>query len=314
MGRHERMAALQRSQQRPVTAAEPEIMVETSWACLLDDEVPSTSFELLGAAGSQYDMRVASPKQQQKEQKKQKQNEKKTAAGADPREWGAILLRGMFSEQECKKLIEAAESHGFGYTDYPKYYRGNTRLIVTDQSLTDAMWSRVSPFVPKTLEMCGEVWDAVGLNERWRLAKYVPGDRFRGHVDASYETDCGRLLSMYTVNIYMNGEFTGGATRFYGGQDEDGRQVDFSVKGEAGMCCLFRQPPGALYFHDGEQLYSGEKYLFRSDVMYRRRPTAAEAEASVAAPAVPAEPVVYVAEQTVEAQFDNGCWYPATVM
>jgi hypothetical protein len=31
------------------------------------------------------------------------------------------------------------------------------------------------------------------------------------------------------------------------------------------------QPPGQAYSHDGEQVNSGRKFLFRSDVMYRRR-------------------------------------------
>ena len=35
---------------------------------------------------------------------------------------------------------------------------------------------------------------------------------------------------------------------------------------------MFRQPPGMDYLHDGEVVHSGYKYLFRTDVMYKRSP------------------------------------------
>ena len=38
-----------------------------------------------------------------------------------------------------------------------------------------------------------------------------------------------------------------------------------------GAACVFRQPPGAQYRHDGELLATGVKYLLRTDVMYELR-------------------------------------------
>ena len=38
-----------------------------------------------------------------------------------------------------------------------------------------------------------------------------------------------------------------------------------------GRAVVFRQPPGRYFYHDGEALGSGRKYLLRTDVMYRRR-------------------------------------------
>jgi len=97
-------------------------------------------------------------------------------------------------------------------------------------------------------------------------------------------------MSMISVNIYMNGGFENGRTRFFlrddwlhqlepirdGGGEiryharEDGAAPDVTVVPAAGRCLLFQQPPGQCYYHDGEELGSGCKYLFRSDVMYRR--------------------------------------------
>lgn len=203
------------------------------------------------------------------------------------------LIDNILSDNECASLLKLSEVHGFGATDYPKDYRGNLRLMTTDRSLTEAMWLRLQPLVPATLDLGGDIWDACGLNECWRLAKYYPGDRFGKHCDASFARSGQRGAlaeeSMLTVNIYMNGGFEGGKTRFYFGDSgaysatrsrQRGSLTDktavvetsqFAVEPEAGRCLLFRQPPGECYLHDGEELRSGVKYLFRSDVMYRRR-------------------------------------------
>ena len=189
------------------------------------------------------------------------------------------VIEGLFSPRECTRLVQAAEAVGFGRTSYPKAYRGNLRLITDDVSLAEAVWERLRPAVPATLNFEGSTYDAMGLNECWRLAKYRPGDRFGAHVDACFERTDGEL-SLFTVNVYMNDvpPSSGGATRFYPDSAADGSRMTLSdepvlsVSPEAGLAVVFRQPPGERLLHDGERLASGLKYLFRSDVMYRRRP------------------------------------------
>jgi hypothetical protein len=175
------------------------------------------------------------------------------------------LIENVFSIAECKALIASSEEHGYGATNYPKSYRGNLRLITKDASLTGIMWQRLRPFVPATVTCGGSVWEAVGLNECWRLAKYHPGDRFMRHLDAAFKRD-QKEMSMFTVNIYMNGDFEGGATRFY--PDGNSPDPNLVVSPEAGLCLLFRQPPSQQYYHDGERVRQGNKYLFRTDVIY----------------------------------------------
>eukprot|EP00429_Kryptoperidinium_foliaceum_P094893 CAMPEP_0176194278 /NCGR_PEP_ID=MMETSP0121_2-20121125/5918_1 /TAXON_ID=160619 /ORGANISM="Kryptoperidinium foliaceum, Strain CCMP 1326" /LENGTH=252 /DNA_ID=CAMNT_0017533019 /DNA_START=1 /DNA_END=755 /DNA_ORIENTATION=- len=233
-----------------------EIKVSTTWADLLDREPPATSARRVG--GHEV--------------------------------W---LLESLFSEGECRRLVLAAERHGFGRTNYPQSYRGNLRLTTTDFSLADAVWARLQRFVPATMQLeagvrmaeegieesdeefrCGppETWDAHGLNEVWRLAKYRPGDQFHRHCDYHYPRQFGVEESMLTVNVYMNEGFIGGSTRFYFDDQDDGRgESDFEVVPKTGLCLLFRQPPGQRYCHDGAEVLSGFKYLFRSDVMYRMR-------------------------------------------
>ena len=172
---------------------------------------------------------------------------------------------------ECEALVAEAERVGFGRTGYPKAYRGNLRLIATDAALAAALWGRIAPHIPATqTDEAGAQWDACGLNECFRLAKYFPGDEFGAHCDAAFKRDGER--SMYTVNIYLNGGFSGGATRFYDGNGGRGSRAPIhSVQPTPGLACMFRQPPEQAYLHDGERLHTHVKYLLRTDVMYRRR-------------------------------------------
>lgn len=188
------------------------------------------------------------------------------------------MIEDLLSDAECAALVAGAECRGFGQTAYSKSYRGNLHLQVDDQSLASAMWARLESLVPARVffedhpgdetEPCEVQWDACGLNERWRLSKYYPGDRFGGHMDATFVRHPHLEMSAFTVNIYLNGGFEGGTTRMY---FKDHSNPDFIVAPKAGSCLLFRQPPGQSYYHDGEELASGLKYLLRSDVMYRRK-------------------------------------------
>jgi hypothetical protein len=184
-----------------------------------------------------------------------------------------IFTVSVFSQEECASLINAAESYGFGETEYPKAYRGNLRLITYDNSLAEVVWSRIQNVVPSIVTESGRKFKAVGLNSCWRLAKYFPGDQFGAHVDAYYEDHKTGHKSMFTVNIYMNGGFEGGNTTiFIGDNSKPGKAASniasYDVVPEPGLCMIFRQPPAKSYLHKGQTVIAGEKYLFRSDVMY----------------------------------------------
>ena len=183
------------------------------------------------------------------------------------------LIDQLLSGSECEGLLKAAEFYGFGVTNYPKDYRGNLRLTVDDSSLAKAVWKRLESVVPQSVEECGNKYEAVGLNERWRLAKYLPGDQFQQHEDAYFEDDSGGFLqgrkSMYTVNIYLNDGCTGGSTAFEFEEGQSPLVRTYDVVPKTGLCLLFRQPPAQHYLHEGKRVEGGLKYLLRSDVMYR---------------------------------------------
>lgn len=185
-----------------------------------------------------------------------------------------ILVNSLLLPEECLSLISASESCGFGRTDFPKRYRGNLRLMLDDPSLAAAIWDRVKLAVPEEVEEDQCKWKAIGLNECFRVAKYVPGDVFGAHVDTSFKRSTEEK-SMYTVNIYLNGDqdFQGGSTRFYN-QSRRTDDVLYAVAPSPGLALIFRQPPSACYNHDGEEVRDGTtglKYLLRTDVMYRKQ-------------------------------------------
>lgn len=219
--------------------SQPERKITSNWSELCDSEAPNTTISHQDTTGREL------PE-------------------------NAFILHDLFSESECIALIEAAETAaGFGSTTYRKEYRGNLRLITTDQSLTDVVFERLKGFMPNRVTIEGEEWELSGMNECWRLSKYYPGDRFGCHYDASFARSSD-VQSIFTINTYMNGDFTGGHTRFYD-KLRNGKEVA-AIKGTPGQCLIFMQPPGALLAHDGEALGDGLKYLFRSDVMYTKLP------------------------------------------
>ena len=190
-----------------------------------------------------------------------------------------IVLEGVLSRRECQRMIVAAEQHGFGQTSFPKHWRGNQRVMLDDTSgaLARQLWDRVRPYVPPVLEMPARPrgdddedhtsgqWVPTGLNTRFRLSKYFPGDRFAPHSDASISFSPHKA-TMMTLNIYLNDldPEQHGRTLFYATAAT--KPVDVAG-GVAGSLALFRQ---RCVRHEGEPLASGLKYLLRTDVVYEK--------------------------------------------
>jgi prolyl 4-hydroxylase len=71
-----------------------------------------------------------------------------------------------------------------------------------------------------------------------------------------------------TFMVYLNEEMTGGETRFF----EDMQQAFLqqrpylSVQPKAGMALVFLHS----IWHEGAVVHSGQKYVLRTDVMYKR--------------------------------------------
>jgi predicted 2-oxoglutarate/Fe(II)-dependent dioxygenase YbiX len=168
-----------------------------------------------------------------------------------------ILVEDFFTPEECKELIAQSEQMGYeeamvqmnGSQVMMKNVRDNSRMMFKDHALADRIWKRAEPFCVKKLGF----WDAIGLNEMFRVYKYEVGQKFKMHMDGSYVRN-NEEQSFYTLMIYLNEDFEGGSTLF--------RQHEVKPKTGAALIFLHKLR------HEGQELKSGVKYVLRTDIMY----------------------------------------------
>lgn len=133
--------------------------------------------------------------------------------------------------------------------------RNNARVIVDDTDRAAALWERLSAFLPQTFD--GHF--VVGLNERFRVYRYDPGQYFRWHSDGAF-IRAPHERSIFTLMVYLSEDFGGGSTDFETEPDV------IQVKPPTGTALVFEHPIS----HQGAPVRAGRKYVLRTDVMYRR--------------------------------------------
>lgn len=134
-----------------------------------------------------------------------------------------------------------------------KGVRNNKRILFKDQYLAQKVWLQIKPYVVETFGK----YQAIGLNEMFRIYKYEVGERFKMHRDGSYERN-EEECSFFSFLLYLNDDFEGGETYF-----EEG----VTVKPKTGDALLFHHP----LRHEGRQIISGMKYVLRTDIMYKMK-------------------------------------------
>jgi hypothetical protein len=174
----------------------------------------------------------------------------------------AWVLSNVFTEDECNKLIEYGNSIGYESIEdeYPCTYRNNTRFIKTLPSFARELYMRISKFIPNTLY---NKWEKSGLNDYFRFCKYEKNGIFVMHQDTSYRPSFN-YQSLLTCMIYLNNT-DGGNTRFY--QDHNNIKIIINeISPKPGQIIIFDPD----IWHDGAKVLSGEKYIIRTEVMYRK--------------------------------------------
>eukprot|EP01133_Synstelium_polycarpum_P022389 gene22389-26858_t len=146
-----------------------------------------------------------------------------------------FLVHGMMTPEECNEEIEGVRPYGF------------------DQ---DGIW------IPLELDNC------------FSFGRYEPGGRFKPHLDATYAENPDKR-SIYTMQIYLNDDYTGGNTNFYLMADPlkpDTHVLTESVKPRLGSAVIFNHDT----LHEGAEVETGVKYIIRVDMMFIRIDKGAE--------------------------------------
>ncbi|KAJ3232720.1 hypothetical protein HDU81_002770 [Chytriomyces hyalinus] len=182
----------------------------------------------------------------------------------------AFTAANIISPQECISLITTLEEIGFekalisvgpGKEVLDETYRKSQRRIIDSVPLSEAIWERIKHLVPETvLSPAGLQMKVVGLNERLRVLKYVPGDSFKPHRDSTFSR--GNEMSVFTVQVYLNDCDEGGSTAMWG----DGKSSDIKreARCETGQVAIFSH----RIMHEGSEVVKGVKYTIRTEVMY----------------------------------------------
>jgi len=142
------------------------------------------------------------------------------------------------------------------------------------KDFSEEMWARTKDYIPDEMnnfyiEKGALPWKARGLNPRIRFCRYEVGQHFSAHKDGYFQPSIEEQ-SLITFMVYLNGGFEGGATNFLDEEktnDANNVVVLKKLNPEAGMLLVFQHD----MLHEGEILRSGNKYMLRTEVVYRRQ-------------------------------------------
>jgi hypothetical protein len=176
------------------------------------------------------------------------------------------VLHDFLSSDECVALIRRSEDLTYETGTVggvvAEGIRNNERVLVDDKPLADTLFGRAAPWLPEMVE--GH--RLVGFNERWRFYRYRPGQTFQPHRDGSYISLETYEKSEVTFLIYLNDDMAGGETRFFADMEQVARSCPYlTVKPTRGAALVFLHS----IWHEGAVVQRGEKYVLRTDVMYK---------------------------------------------
>eukprot|EP00164_Ancoracysta_twista_P000283 GFYU01000399.1.p1 GENE.GFYU01000399.1~~GFYU01000399.1.p1 ORF type:complete len:248 (+),score=105.86 GFYU01000399.1:72-815(+) len=177
----------------------------------------------------------------------------------------AYTLDGLFTEEECKALIQLSEANGYEQAmvnvdgDKQRFIpevRNNYRTMINDPVVAEMIYDRIKSNLPAEFHKSFPV----GINEQMRYLRYDAEQKFEAHHDGSYERADGDK-SLLTFQLYLNENFSEGSTRFL--EEDEVSGVDVFPK--TGRVLLFDH----YLLHKGSPPVGGRKYAIRTDVMYR---------------------------------------------
>lgn len=194
-----------------------------------------------------------------------------------------IVVENFISSGICDELVKSFEAKLQLETTpliKSKIYatRVNDRCSLMDLDTAGSLWEYLHQVINQELsyededmeEIQEEFHNAIGLNPQLRIYRYKEGHHFNQHYDESVECSPRKGIlgkTGWTLLVYLTGdeEFQGGSTIFY--PDHNGGLKGLKVIPKKGMALLHKHGDDCL-LHEGEKVKKGEKWIFRSDVVF----------------------------------------------
>ena len=217
-------------------------------------------------------------------------------AGRASSECLALVIDGVLSAAECASLVavhgdatklkKVTEAAGEGYSVAIQNPRNYSLGVFHDAGVSDGLWARLEARAGAALAAFADSRGErppLGLNERLRVLRYAPGERFEPHYDLVVDYPPDRR-SLVTVLVYLTDGFEGGDTAFLDAAAPSSSPA--AVAPRVGRVVLFEHG----LFHSGQEVVAGVKYVLRTDVLFEARDPPAAAEAAPTAPPPPPPP------------------------
>jgi len=139
------------------------------------------------------------------------------------------------------------------------------------------IWQRIKQFVPEQPLGVKSQWSPYGINNRFRFYKYTPNHQFKKHYDGAFHQN-EQIHSFLSMIIYLNSNFSQGQTVFWVPQghhnpnnNDNQHYKSITITPKTGMAVLFHHAGSTLSpLHAGTSPVNGNKYILRTDVMYKR--------------------------------------------
>jgi len=198
---------------------------------------------------------------------------------------GSEMMREVIANLQEMHLQKAREM-GSSEDEYERGKNTSQVFEVWSPELAHALWARISPFVPATMDLDRVVEAKVaGIIPTFRFMKYAPGAAFKAHRDPArflrahpMTGEEGAFKSAVTIALFLNdygSEFEGGQLAFLdlqsnlaAGQGSDFprfvRQQVATVDPQQGWCAIFPHNQR----HESTPIISGVKHMFQIDVAY----------------------------------------------
>ncbi|OQS01145.1 hypothetical protein ACHHYP_01718 [Achlya hypogyna] len=193
-------------------------------------------------------------------------------------------LSNLLTKAECADAIEFSKKLGYvrvtqaANAEYA--FRDNDRLLIHSPSLALKLWTRLEPLLA---DSAFDMSRAVGCNPAFRFYRYRTGQAFGCHVDESIVDPSTGWTSEYTLLIYLNdhkdSDLVGGHTLFYTSTSHNPKKKARKGKAEGPTPVLDVGPDTGKALmhghgehcleHEGELVTRGEKYVLRTDIMFR---------------------------------------------